>query len=190
MPRKGLDREQVLDAAANLADREGLSSLTLARLAAELKIKPPSLYNHIESLEQLQDGLTERGLKDLLNMTRDSVAGRSGREALIGLAHAHRTYASKHPGLYAATQLPVKRLGPASASVAESYLNVVLSALRGYGLEGEAALHHVRILRSALRGFIDLELGGGFGMPLHIDQTFEMMLDTLDAGLSRSQKAD
>ncbi|GEM48506.1 TetR/AcrR family transcriptional regulator [Deinococcus cellulosilyticus] len=186
MPRKGLDREQVLDAAEQIANQEGLQALTIARLAAALNIKPPSLYNHIESLDQLIDGLTVRGMRMMIDLTRDAAAGKSCKDALCAVAHVHRNAARTRPGLYTATQVSVQKFGPEAQELAGVYLQVILSVLQGYHLEEEQALHAVRILRALLKGFIDLELGGGFGMPLKIDETFQVMLDTFDAGLRRT----
>jgi AcrR family transcriptional regulator len=53
MPRRGLDAERVVDAAAQLADAHGLQAVTLARVAGELGVRAPSLYNHVEG----RDGL-------------------------------------------------------------------------------------------------------------------------------------
>ncbi|GGJ46357.1 TetR/AcrR family transcriptional regulator [Deinococcus roseus] len=187
MPRKGLDREQVLDAATRIADQEGLATLTIARLAAELHIKPPSLYNHIENLDQLMDGLNVRGMQKIIEATRIAAAGRSGKDALFAMASGFREVAKQHPGLYAATQVSVHKFGPEARELASTYLNALLAVLQGYQLEEEQALHFIRILRSLLKGFIDLELGGGFGMPLKIEETFQLMLDTFDAGLKAAK---
>lgn len=184
MPRAGLDPTRVLDAAARIADAEGLAALTIARLASDLKVKPPSLYNHVESLDVLRDQLTRRGFQELLDVSRDAAAGRSGQDALDALAHAQRTYAKAHPGLYAAMELPVAQQSEDSHRLGGAYVNLILAVLRGYGHEGEAALHHVRVLRAALRGFISLELGGGFGLPLGIDESFDLLLRTLHLGLT------
>ena len=66
MPRAGLDRQRVLAEAAAIADAEGLPALTFARLASALKVKPPSLYNHVASLEAVLEALTAQGLRELL----------------------------------------------------------------------------------------------------------------------------
>ena len=47
MARAGLDADAVVAAAAQLADADGLEALTLARLAAVLGIRSPSLYAHV-----------------------------------------------------------------------------------------------------------------------------------------------
>ena len=63
MPRAGLTPDSVLDAAARIADADGLPAVTLARLAAELGVRPPSLYKHVDGLDAIHRGLALRGLQ-------------------------------------------------------------------------------------------------------------------------------
>ena len=63
--RKGLTRQTVVDAAGDVVDMEGPTALTLSRVARELGVKPPSLYNHIAGLEQLQRDVALRAIDDL-----------------------------------------------------------------------------------------------------------------------------
>lgn len=51
--RRGLNREQVVKAALQLLDEEGMDGLTMRRLAEALKVQAPSLYNHIRDKNQL-----------------------------------------------------------------------------------------------------------------------------------------
>jgi AcrR family transcriptional regulator len=183
MPRVGLDRSAVIAAAARIADRNGLEALTFARLAAELEVKPPSLYNHIEGMTALLDELTLLALSELLERSREAIMGRAGRDAFEALAHTQRAYAKAHPGLYSATFRSPHGRGQKAENIANSYLAVFTAVLRDYGYQGSAALHRVRCLRSAVGGFIELEIRGGFGMPLDVDESFGCLLDMLAAGL-------
>ena len=63
-------------------------------------------------------------------------------------------------------------------------VDLVLAVLRGYGLEREDAVHAARIVRSALHGFVALELAGGFAIPLDLDESFSRLIDVLARGLS------
>jgi AcrR family transcriptional regulator len=183
MPRSGLNRLRVIKVAAGIADREGLQALTIARLAAVLKVKPPSLYNHLTNLDALHDELARRGLQELLDHSWQAVAGLAARDALDAMAHAQRQYAQKHPGVYKAAQLRVSNQSAATRKVGEGYVKLALAVLRGYGLRGNAALHAVRAIRSAVRGFIEIELDGGFGLPLDLDVSFETLIGMIDSGL-------
>lgn len=189
MARAGLDRQAVLEVAGRIADQRGLSTLSMASLAAELKIRSPSLYNHFESLVEIEDGLTLLGLQGLLSASLEAAAGLSGTAAFDALARAHRDYARAHPGLYAATLRHAEDRSPEIRNVAGAYLKLVLAVLKGFKLEGESALHTARCIHSALRGFVTLELNGGMGLAISIEESFEMMLVILKRGV-RNQFRD
>ena len=108
---------------------------------------------------------------------QDAAAGRARRDALSAVAAAFRAYAREHPGTYTALQRE-----PASEG-GSRLVDVVLSVLRGYELSGEDAVHAARIVRAALHGFVELEVAGGFRIPLELDETFERLVAVLDAGL-------
>jgi TetR/AcrR family tetracycline transcriptional repressor len=61
-PRRseGLSRERVLDAAVELAEREGLAGLSMRALAARLGVEAMSLYNHVANKGDILDGMASR----------------------------------------------------------------------------------------------------------------------------------
>ena len=184
MPRVGLDSEAVVSAAEELADANGLEAVTLATLARQLGVRPPSLYAHIAGLADLRRRLAARGARRLAAAMQTAAAGRARGDALAGVADAYRSYAREHPGSYAALQrAPDPNDAEASAAGAEA-VDVVLAVLRGYGLESDEAIHATRIIRAALHGFVSLEAVGGFGLPLDVDETFARLTHLLDQGLS------
>jgi len=189
VPRAGLTPAAVVDAAAALADAEGLEALTLARLAVAVGVRTPSLYNHVASLEDVRRRLALRGLEELGAAMRDAAVGRARDDALIAMAHAYRDYATRHPGRYAATQRPPAEEDPDLVAAAARAVEVLLAILRGYGLEGDDAIHAARAVRSALHGFVALETGGGFGLPVALDSSFDRMVAALARGLGGSGPA-
>ena len=58
-PRAPLSTERVLETAVALADRDGLESLTMRRLADELGAGAMSLYHYVPNKEQLLDGMID-----------------------------------------------------------------------------------------------------------------------------------
>jgi len=177
MPRVGLDAEAVVRSAAELADRDGLRAVTLARLAHGLGVRPPSLYAHVNGLADLRRRVGALGAGELAAVLGAAAAGRSGRDALEAVARAYRGYAREHPGRYAALQ--PAGLGPEAQAV----VDVVVAVLRGYRLEAEEAIHGVRVIRAALHGFASLEAEGGFGLPLSVDESFDKLVGVLHEGL-------
>ena len=57
--RAPLNKERVLHAAAALAAREGIESLTMRKLADELGAGAMSLYHYVPNKEELLDGMVD-----------------------------------------------------------------------------------------------------------------------------------
>jgi AcrR family transcriptional regulator len=184
MPRAGLDADRVVTAAAFLADESGLENLTLAHLADYLGVRSPSLYAHVNSLADLRQKLATRGATELAAAIGHAAAGRAGGDALRAMADAYRAYAHEHPGAYAAAQrAPDPDPDPEFAQAARATVDLMASVLRGYGLDGDDAIHGVRMVRAALHGFVALERGGGFGLPISVEETYDRLIAVLDQGL-------
>jgi AcrR family transcriptional regulator len=187
MPRAGLDTERVVDAAAEIADAEGLDAVTLARVAGRLGVRAPSLYNHVDGRAGLLRALALRGMRELTAALRDAAVGRSGDDALGATARAYRAYAGAHPGLYAASVAAPALDDAEHRAAAQETVDVVYAVLRGWDLEGDDAVHAARAFRSAIHGFVALEAAGGFGMPVDLGASFERLVATLAGGLARGR---
>ena len=180
--RPGLTNEVVVDAAIHLINRSGVDNLSLAELAQQLSVRPPSLYNHIEGLDGLRRDITLKGLQELTTAMQTAIMGRAGYDALLALAYAYRQFAVENTGLYGLTLRSTEHEDPELQSSGRAAVDVALAVFRGYGLEGDAALHATRCLRSALHGFVTLEAAGGFALALDLTESFEHLLQTLDCG--------
>jgi AcrR family transcriptional regulator len=184
--RAGLDREQVLAAAAELADTKGLEGLTLGRLAQRLGIKTPSLYNHVAGLPDVQAELSLGAKRSLGAQLARAAVGKASDDAVIAVANAFRAFIKEHPARYALTVRASSADDPLAAEAKAADMEVVeivLAVLSAYGLSGEQAVHAVRGLRSVAHGFSTLELTGGFGLPLDADESFRILCQTWVAGL-------
>jgi len=127
MPRAGLTAELVIDAAAGLADAEGLEAVTLARLAARLGVRPPSLYKHVDGLDSVRRALAVRGVHEANARLQRATIGKARDEALFALAHAYWRFAREHPGLYAASLRAPAAGEKDVAAAGEAMLGTVLA---------------------------------------------------------------
>ena len=182
--RVGIDKDAVVRAAAKIADDHGWDALTLARVAKKLRIRSPSLYNHVGGLEGLRRELKLLALRDLNVALGRATIGKSRDEAVRGLAAAYRAFVKRHPGTYAATMVTAPKNDPAMEAAASNIVETILSVLSGYGLDRREGIHAIRALRSTVHGFAALEIAGGFGIPLDVDKSFEWLVSALLAGLS------
>jgi AcrR family transcriptional regulator len=58
-PRATLTRSRVLEGAVALADRIGIETLTIRRLADELDTRPMTLYHHVANKDAILDGMVD-----------------------------------------------------------------------------------------------------------------------------------
>ncbi|HEX5924817.1 MAG TPA: WHG domain-containing protein [Baekduia sp.] len=186
MPRAGLDHDVVVATAAQIADAEGMDAVTLARVAAALRVKPPSLYNHVAGRDGLLRGIALLGLAELAAALRDAAVGRSGTDGLQATAQAYRVYVLAHPGRYAAGAITAPAADDNEHQIAAAaVLEVLRGVLRSWSLDGEQTLHALRGLRSAVHGFASLEAADGFGIKLDLDTSFQHLIAALAAGFGR-----
>ncbi|WP_166850060.1 TetR/AcrR family transcriptional regulator [Isoptericola sp. BMS4] len=187
MPRAGLSPDAVVGLALQIVDDDGPGSLTLAKVAGRAGVATPSLYKHVGSLAALRRAVATVAVRELTAAASAATVGRSGPDAVRALGRAWRDYALAHPGRYAATQIGPDPDDPADAerreAAAES-VAVAAAALRAFGLPDDGLVDAVRAARSAIHGFVTLELGGGFRMPQDVDRSFETLLDMVTAGIA------
>ena len=185
-PRQGLDFKKVIQTGENLANREGFYAVTIASLAKELNVRPPSLYNHIKGLEELRKELALSGLQQLYHLLKSAVEHASAEDAVYQLSKAYVSFVRQSPGIYEATATVAPRIKDEEVQKAsDNILFLVLDVLKPYQLPENEALHAVRSLRSILHGFSSLEHKGGFGMSLSTDETLDFLIRTFALGLHR-----
>ena len=186
--RRPLDRDQVISAAAQLSDAEGLDKLTLTRVAGMLGVRQPALYRHVGGYDDLLRSLSLRGREILAQRLTDAAVGLSGDDAVAAVGHAWRKMVRDHPGIYAATdRYPCAGDAELEAAV-ERVLAVLGQALRGYDLSEVDRVHAARALRSAFHGFSHLESGDGHPLPHDPEDTFGNLVELLCAGVHRRSR--
>jgi AcrR family transcriptional regulator len=190
MPRrKPLDTNTVVNTAADLINHEGLEALTLNRLAEILGIQTPSLYNHIDGMTGLRHELALLNMRRLADHLGTVAMGRSGNAGLVAVAEAYRAYIKENPGLYLSSlRASGNQNTPDAEQLAaeERVVRIVLAVLDSLELSDVEAIHAARALRSAVHGFTTLEIAGGFGIRLDLDESFSRLIGIIVAGLQPS----
>lgn len=99
VPRKAntptLTREQIVGAAIQIVDRDGLDALSMRRLAAELSVGTMSLYYHVPDKTALFDLILEAVMGDW-DMSVDDPAA-PAQERMMTMAWALRRALMAHP---------------------------------------------------------------------------------------------
>jgi hypothetical protein len=166
----------VVEEAERMADEAGLSQLTLVALAGRLGVRQPSLYKHVDGMAGLQRSISIRAKVELAGVLARAAVGRWRGEAIESMAHAYRTWALAHPGRYEAAQWAPDPGDAEDESASRAAVQVCADVLAGYDLHGDDAVDAIRALRAALHGFVTLEAGHGFGLPVDVDRSFERLV--------------
>jgi AcrR family transcriptional regulator len=175
-PKKRLDMEAILSAAAELAEEKGLENIALNQLAERLGVKSPSLYNYLGGASELSGGLAKLALKRLEDAVRNAAVGKSRRDALMGIAVEYRKFAKGNPELYKA----ILKLPACDDSVireaGHDLVLILYKVMEPYCCGEEDAIHFVRGFRSVLHGFVSLEEAGFFKSPCDMDESYTRLV--------------
>jgi len=180
-----LSRDAIVNAALTFLDREGWDALTINALATQLGTKGPSLYNHVQSLEDLRRTVRMRVVGDIIEMLNTVGEGRTRDDAVMVMASAYRSYAHHHPGRYSAfTRMPLGGDDPEFTDATRAAAAPVISVLASYGLDGDAAFYAALEFWSAMHGFVLLEMTGAMH-GIDTDAVFTDMVMRLATGMER-----
>jgi len=141
-----LTREQVAAAAIGLADRDGIDSISMRKLAQALGVEAMSLYTHVRNKEDLLDAMADAVI-GMIPVKTDARAA-DWRNSLRQIALDARGVMLRHPW---APHTIETRAAPGPAGLA--YVNAVLGILREGGFTVGQAHHVLHILGSRVLGF-------------------------------------
>lgn len=184
MPRAGLGRAAVVERAATMLDDHPSVTFNLAALAESLGVRTPSLYKHIDGLPGLQRGIMLRAKSELARTLGQAAIGRSRDDAIRSMSFAYRRWALEHPGQYPMTVHAPIPGDDDDLQVSSNIADVVSGVLIGYDLRDDDAVDAIRFLRSALHGFVALETGGAFELPVDPERSFRTLVESVVTALA------
>ena len=142
--REPLSRERIIDAAVELADREGIAAVTMRRLGQHLGVEAMSLYKHIADKDAVMAGIADRVAQEFSLPSGDTDWRTSIRDSSLA-AHA---VLLRHPW---AGPLLESTMEPGPARLA--YLDAIIGVLRSAGFTLPDVAHAFGALDSHLYGF-------------------------------------
>lgn len=187
--KAGLNKKTIIEAAARIADENGLANVTLKTLANTLRVKAPSLYKHFSGgLDELNKELMLYGWHSLEGEITKLAIGKAKDDAIIAVCYAYRNFVTMHKGLFDAMQWYNMYQSEEHLRASQGTISVLFQVLESYGLTEEQKVHCVRMLRSFLQGFSAIESHGGFGSPTPTDVSFDFALKTILSGIRDLQR--
>jgi AcrR family transcriptional regulator len=139
-----LNRARVLEAAIDLADRDGIDSVSMRRLGQDLGIEAMSLYTHIRGKEDLLDGMVDAVIGEI----PIDVDGPDWRATLRRNVLAARSVMLRHRW---AARIIETRTTPGTANL--RYMEAMTGIVLDGGFTVDLAHHAMHVLGSRVLGF-------------------------------------
>lgn len=148
-PRRGrppsLTSGDVVEAALRVADAEGLDAVSMRRVAAELGVAVTTIYNHIESKDDLVDQMRDRTLAAFDVRPADDVAW--PEQIFTALVALHRTFLAHPSGIELVFTSPAI-LKPRTRRIADSLVEILTTG----GFTQRAAVDALNTLQVYVSG--------------------------------------
>lgn len=160
------------------------------RIAADLASEiEGQLGEKADTIPEMRRLLAVKGYRELRYRLELDTSGYHGDDAIRVMAIAMRAFAHERPGLAAATFRT-----PAMDSVAwrregELLGATALGVFSRAGLDGEAGVTALRILRALVRGFVLHEMSSSFLEDVDYDETYAEALKVFIRGLDALRPA-
>jgi AcrR family transcriptional regulator len=147
-----LDKATLVRAAADVADRDGWSGLTLSRVAEQVDRHVSSLYTHVDGLDDLRREIALLALDELAEQVWRAALGRSGGDALGAIAAVYRESFRAHPGRTAAINAFTGSGDPDFSARGARLAEPIRATLAGFGLDPEQVAVAHRVFTASIRG--------------------------------------
>jgi AcrR family transcriptional regulator len=148
---KGLSRQRVVEAALALVDADGLSKLSMRKVAASLDVEAMSLYRHVKNKADLLDGLHEHLVSQVQLAPLPD-----GLEAVGVLARRFRRVLFDHP-----RAVPLLATRPATTQGALAVVEAGIEVLVSRGWSEEDAVDAFQAVFSFVVGHAVFHTAGG-----------------------------
>jgi TetR/AcrR family transcriptional regulator, tetracycline repressor protein len=149
--RGPLSRCEIVRAALELAESDGMDKLSLNKLAAAVGVKTMSLYHHVADKSDLLDAMADQILAEVDLPDVDVLPWQDGVRAV---SESFRRAALRYP--HSAPLVLVRRL---NAPTVLPVVDASLRTLRGAGLDSAEAVHTMRAFIAFLVGSLLREVG-------------------------------
>ena len=185
MSRTGLSKEEIIQKAVQLVNEKGLSYLSVTTLAEALEIRKPSLYYHVQTIDEVISWLMVYGWKKASDEIVQNAETENPAESITNYSHLFYKFAKENPGLFEAMLWYNKYQNDELKEATEGLYNFFFAQTDKLGITREKSNHLLRTYRAFLEGFILLEQHNSFGNPISLEESFDVSLKVLIEGIKQ-----
>lgn len=165
--RGHISRQLALSTAVGLADKDGLASVSMRKVAQELGVEAMSLYHHVANKGDILDGMVDQVFAEI-ELPAD---GLEWKTAMRQRAESARAALTRHPW---AISIMESRSAPGPAAL--RHHNAVLGSCRAAGFSVQMAAHAFSLIDSYIYGFVLQEVNLPFDDTSDLDEVVGSMM--------------
>lgn len=175
----------VIQVASDLADQNGLNLISLKAVADKLNIRTPSLYNHIDSLDDLLRAVAHKGMSEVNEQMAQAAIGVTGDAAIKAVGLVYLNYMFAHPGIYETIQWASWHGTEETTSIYENYTTLLITLIHSCHFE-EAYTHKILdLLTGIFHGYTSMQLRYVLTTP---EETRSEFIDAIDTVLTGARQ--
>lgn len=178
-----LSKPIVIQTASDIADKNGLNKLSLKLVAETLNIRTPSLYNHIESLDDLLREVAHSGMRTMNSSMTRAAVGKSGDFAIKAVSTEYFHFMTCHPGVYEAIQWAAWHGNEETKAIFSCYKELLTTLILSCSIQEQAAEEVLDLLMGVLHGYTTLQLGHALEHPQEAMEKLNQAVDTVLLGI-------
>lgn len=172
----------VIQAASDIADEKGLNNVSLKVVAERLNIRTPSLYNHIENLDDLLREVAHSGMRTMNQRMAQAAIGKSDDSAIEAIAIEYLNYMIEHCGIYETIQWATWHGTDETAKIFCEYTDLLKTLILSCHFATENVSEILNLLTGFLHGYTTLQLRYAFSKPEKVRKELIGALDTVLVG--------
>jgi AcrR family transcriptional regulator len=147
-PRPALTHRQIAGTAVEIADAEGLSAVSMRRLAERLGVATMGLYRYVTGKDELYELMLDAVAAEI------TLPGGGWREVADAYARQFRALSLRHPWTVQAQARVPASLSPGNAALVEQ----ALTSIEGLGIDVDTMMAVFGTVSSFARGAVSAEI--------------------------------
>ncbi len=180
-----ITKRAVIQAASDIADKEGLNKVSLKIVAEKLSIRTPSLYNHIASLDDLLREVAHSGMRTMNVQMTQAAIGIAGDTAIKAISTSYFSFMIAHPGVYETVQWAVWHGTGETAELFDNYKSLFVKLIHSWNLKSGNTDEILNLLMGVLHGLTTLQLGKAIVNPEEAIKELTNSMDTVLLGIHK-----
>ena len=168
--------EQIVSAARDILEHDGLPGLTMQAVASAVGVRAPSLYKRVQGRDELVRLVAEATVVALTDRLRPGIT-------VAEYAQAFRAFAHERPAGFQLVMAPGAHLPRPAVELLLAASEPLITAAASLAGE-DHALDAARTLTAWATGFIGMELAGAFNLGGDVEKAWDYGVGRLVAAIS------